>query len=96
MIDAKKNITLDRAEDTFLPMTWSGVDISTANIALIVKDGFTVVPTLGTSGERIFHFTPAQAQGLGDTTHYYMVRMITGGTSKVLWRGQISSKGFTA
>lgn len=104
MIDDAGNITLDRAEDTFLPFAWQDeneqpIDLSGLDIAFVVKGGFSLVPDVHPDDgrNRLLHFTPAHAALIGGKTRDYMVHIHAGdGTQKVLWRGTISAGGFAA
>lgn len=100
MIDSDKNITLDQAEDWFLPFLLKSsdgveVDISAADIVLQVENGFTLTPGAHPNDAkgRQFHFTKAQAQSLTRSANYHVVR-ITAGVPQLLWSARISSTGF--
>lgn len=102
MIDDAGNITLDRAEDSFLPFGWDdeddqSIDLSELSITFVVKGGFSLVPDIHPDNgrNRLLHFTPAHAALIGSKTREYMVHVHAGdGTQKVLWRGMISAGGF--
>ena len=95
-------IELDRAADTFLPFTYRDkasslpIDIATADIKLVVKGGFTLVPTTNPANPlgRLFHFTEEHAALLGSKPRDFMVTLSQDGIDSVLWRGQIVAIGF--
>lgn len=104
MIDDANMITLDRAEDSFLPFEWidennQPIDLSALTVAFIVKGGFTLVPGAHPENTRarLLHFTPDHAASLGNKAREYMVHAeLSDGTEKVLWRGVIIAEGFAA
>lgn len=102
MIDELGNITLDRAADLYVPLSWfddSGneIDISNADIVLAVKNGFQITPDLNPDNPkgRLIHFTEAHAQSLGSNPKDYMILVTEGEDNTVLLRGTIKSVGWT-
>jgi hypothetical protein len=103
MIDKAGNITLNRAEDAFLPFDWEisdgvFVDISASDIRFIVSESFTLVPGVDPDDDntRILHFTTAHAAQLGTRVHEYVLKIVADGVHKILCAGTIRAEGFVA
>jgi hypothetical protein len=100
MLDDAGNITLNRAADEYIPMSWvddAGVeiDISQADLRLIVDKGFTLLPDRdpGNAKGRLLHFTELHAQSLTKPRDYILL-LTQGSDNTVLMSGTISAVGF--
>lgn len=105
MIDGARNITLDRAQDEFVPFFWKAgnnefIDLSDLDIKMRVEGGFTKEPLPHPTDPlgKMLHFTPEDALSLGNKTWNYMVHYVdeNSGLEIVLWRATIKAAGFSA
>lgn len=100
MIDASGNITLNRAADEYIPLSWVDdqgveIDISQADLRFIVDKGFTLVPDRDPNEAkgRLLHFTELHAQSLTKPRQYVLL-LTQGSDNTVLLSGTIDATGF--
>lgn len=104
--DGTGNITLDRAEDATLPLTWKDdagtpINLSTADLKLKVRGqpAQTLIPTIDAQDEnmRLFEFSREWALALGSKPREYWVELThPDGKVDVLWRATIAAEGYVA